>query len=253
MKNSIGISILALALTAPVSLAAQDNKEMTDTYVYSTYFYCDTSTQEKADEMVAKNTYPIYDAAVADGTIKGWGWMAHHTGGQWRRIQYHTSDSIAGLLAAQETVATRMDEASGGADDGFSAICNAHDDYIWKSEAGSGATSSRGKASMSVYMVCDFSTEERADEIVKTVFAPVYDKAVADGKINSWGWLSHVLGGEYRRLSTMSADNYGDLIAAREEILETIYGDGENAVANEFSGICGSHTDYLWDIEHAKP
>ena len=85
------------------------------------------------------------------------------------------------------------------------------------------------------------------------MFAPVYDKAVADGKIKSWGWLSHVIGGEYRCLSTMSADNYGDLLAARAEILETIYGDGENPAGKEFGEICTSHTDYLWDIEHQKP
>jgi len=253
MKKTIGISILALALTAPMSLMAAEQEAAKDSYVYSTYFYCNTSTQEKADEVVAKNMYPIYDAAVADGTITGWGWMAHHTGGQWRRIQYHTNDSVVGLLTAQETLSKRMDEASGGADDGFNAICSGHDDYIWKSEAGSATSGNRGKASISVYMVCDFSKEDRADEIVKTVFAPIYDKAVADGKIKSWGWLSHVIGGEYRRLSTMSADNYGDLLAAREELIETIYGDGKNPAADEFSSICGSHTDYLWDIEHQKP
>jgi len=80
MKKSIGISILAVVLTAPMSLSAAEQEEAKDSYVYSTYFYCNTSTQEKADELIAKNTYPIYDAAVADGTITGWGWMAHHTG-----------------------------------------------------------------------------------------------------------------------------------------------------------------------------
>jgi len=252
MNRSIGISILALALTAPAGLVAQEKEEAKDNYVYATYFYCNTATQEKADELVIKNVYPVYDAAVADGTINSWGWLSHHTGGQWRRIQYHSSDSVAGLLTAQETVAKRIEEASGGVDDGFSSICSAHDDYIWKSEGGSATTGTRGKASISVYMVCDFSKEDRADEIVETVFAPIYNKAVADGKITSWGWLSHVVGGEYRRLSTMSADNYGDLIAAREEILETIYGEGENAAAAEFSEICGSHTDYLWDVDHEK-
>lgn len=100
MKKTIGISMLALALTAPMSLTAAEPEAAKDSYVYATYFYCNTSTQEKADELVAKNTYPVYDAAVADGTITGWAWMAHHTGGQWRRIQYHTSDSVAGLLTA---------------------------------------------------------------------------------------------------------------------------------------------------------
>jgi hypothetical protein len=94
-----------------------------------------TATQEQADELVMKNSAPIYDAAVADGTIKGWGWLAHHTGGKWRRIQYHASDTIEGLLTAQETLQQRS-EAAGVSNDGFAQICGAHDDYIWKSEVG---------------------------------------------------------------------------------------------------------------------
>jgi len=252
MKKYVLICILAMAITAPMALSAEEDKNKEERYIYATYFYCNTATQEKADELVKKNTAPVYDAAVADGTIKGWGWLSHHTGGQWRRIQYHSSDSVAGLLKAQETLGTRVDEATGGADDGFGEICNAHDDYIWKVEAGGVGTQERASASLSVYHICNFAKEERADEIVKKVFAPVYEKAVAAGKIKSWGWLSHQVGGKYRRLGTMTAANYDDLFTAWGEILEEIYGDGDNAEANEFSTICGSHSDYLWDIVHEK-
>ena len=50
----------------------------------------------------------------------------------------------------------------------------------------------------------------------------------------------------------MSVANYDDLLNAWGEILEGIYGDGENAEANEFAEICTSHSDYLWDIVHEK-
>jgi hypothetical protein len=250
MKKLLGISVLALAVAAPCSLAAQEEKDEKEAYIYGTYFYCKTSMQEKADELMAKNTAPVYDAAVKDGTIGGWGWLAHHTGGKWRRIQYHVSDSIAGLLKAQETLAERTADT---ADDGFGEICGTHDDYIWKVEAGN-STETRGKAALSVYQVCNINREERADEIVETVFAPVYDKAIADGKITSWGWSSHVIGGEYRRLATMTGDSFEGVLAARGEILQTLYGDGDNADANEFSEICGSHSDYLWEVlQEARP
>ena len=249
MKKYLLICILAMAITTPMALSAEEeNKD--ERYIYATYFYCNTARQEQADELVKKNTVPVYDAAVADGTIKGWGWLSHHTGGQWRRIQYHTSDSVAGLLKAQETLGKRMDEAMGGANDGFGEICSSHEDYIWKTEAGGVVTDARANAGLSVYHVCSFAKEERADEIVKKVFAPVYDKAVAAGKIKSWGWSSHQVGGKYRRLGTMTAANYDDLLKAWGEILEEIYGDGDNAEANEFSEICTSHSDYLWDIVH---
>jgi hypothetical protein len=253
MKKYVIIPLVAASLSIPFALQAQEEEAEKEQYIYATYFYCDTATQDQADELIKKNSAPIYDAAVEDGTITGWGWISHHTGGKWRRIQYHMSDSVTGLLAAQETIGKRMDEASGGADDGFSKICGAHDDYIWKSEAGDGLGENRGSAGLSVYYECNINSEERADEIVEKVFAPVYKKAMADGKITSWGWSSHMVGGKYRRLGTMTANDFPGLLEARGEILAAIYGDGDNAEANEFNDICGSHSDYLWDIVHEKP
>ena len=76
---------------------------------------------------------------------------------------------------------------------------------------------------------------------------------MSDGKITSWGWSSHMVGGKYRRLGTMTANDFAGLLEARGEILGAIYGDGDNAEANEFNDICGSHSDYLWEIVHEKP
>lgn len=250
MKALTIFSILALA--GPLVLSAQQDSDAEEFYIYATYFYCDIAQQEKVDELVSKNTAPIYDAAEEDGTIHGWGWLAHHTGGKWRRIQYHTSDSVEGLLTAQETIAKRVEEA-GHSNDGFGEICNAHEDYIWKREAGSTQQGEQGPAQLSVYQVCNFAGEQRAREIVTTVFAPVYDKAVADGKLTSWGYNSHVMGGKYRVLQTMSAKDNASLLKARAEILETLYGDGDkapSAAAEEYARICTSHTDYLWEIQH---
>jgi hypothetical protein len=238
----------ALLLTGALATGVSA-QEAESTYTYATYFYCSTATQEQADELVMKNTAPHFDAAVKDGTISGWGWMGHHTGGKWRRIQYHQANGLDALLAAQETVNGRIDKALGGKDDGFSAICASHDDYIWKAETGSSGKT-RGKAGLSTYHVCDLNREDRADEIVEKLFAPVLNKAVADGKLTSWGWQSHVVGGKYRRLATMTAANHAGLLKAWGEVLDSIYGDGDNAEANEFSDICNSHSDYLWNIMH---
>ena len=238
--------LLAALIQAPQTMAQDENPT---SFTYATYFYCDTGTQDQADELVKKNSAPYFDAAVADGTITGWGWMGHHTGGEWRRIQYHQSDSLAGLLKAQETINARIDKAMNGQDDGFNAICSGHDDYIWQLEAG-GSAKTRGKAGLSTYHVCDLNREERADEIIKTIFAPVLDKAVADGKLTSWGWQSHVVGGKYRRLGTMTAGDHISLLQAWGDVLNSVYGDGDNAAANEFSEICYSHSDYLWNILH---
>jgi len=242
--------ILSFVVSIILSFAtmAEDKMEM---YSYATYFNCDVELEPAADKEVKTNYAPIYDAAVKDGTIKGWGWLAHHTGGQWRRILYHTATSVQGLFDAQDKMAKKFDAAFGKTFDALSKGCRSHEDYIWKYEAGSPLVknSSRGKASMSVYMVCDFNNEDKADEIVKTKFAPIYNSFVGKGKLTSWGWMSHIIGGEYRKLATMSAENYEDLLKARAGILQTLFDGKGNKAGKEFSEICGSHQDYLWDIK----
>ena len=247
MKKSIGISVMALALAAPFSVAAQDEDEEASSYISASYFSCKGSMLEALDAETEKHVAPVYDAAVKDGTLGGWGWLAHHTGGKWSRIFYHVSDSMDGLLEAQRVMAERTKDLPSEA---FSQACSSHDDYIWERVAGNAVADSRGSASISVYQVCDINREQRADELVKTVFAPLYDKAIADGKIKSWGWNSHVVGGKYRKLSTMSGDSFESLLKARGEILAALYEDGENKDAWEFSEICHSHSDYLWNIKH---
>jgi hypothetical protein len=251
MKIQLRKAVMALAIVAPMvastGLSAQE--EENETYIYATYFYCNTAKQEKADDWIEKYGAPVYDAAVKDGTIDGWGWLSHHTGGKWRRLQYHTSSSVAGLLKAQEVMAESVAKAAGD-DDGIGEVCSSHDDYIWQVEAGNSTKAKRGTAGLSVYHVCDIANEERADEIVEKVFAPIYDKALAAGKISSWGWDSHMVGGKYRRLATMTGKDFESVLKARGEILQEIYGDGDNEEANEFSNICTSHSDYLWEIMH---
>ncbi len=245
MKNLLGVSLLALAVALPSGLSAQEEEEKKETYIYATYFYCKSSGFDAIDAAMAEHTAPVYDAAVKDGTIGGWGWLAHHTGGKWSRLFYHVSDSMDGLFAAQATMAERSKDLPDG---GFMEACSSHEDYIWQAENNSGLMDKRGDAAMSVYYVCDISREERADEIVNEVMAPLYDKAVKEGKITSWGWSSHVVGGKYRKLGTMTGESFPALLKARGEILQALYGDGDNPLANEFSQICGSHSDYLWRI-----
>lgn len=249
MSRTLLTLVFIAVVAAPLASAAQ-GEPGPDRYFYATYFNCQTDTEDRADELVNQHTAPIFDAAVDDGAILGWGWQAHHTGGQWRRIRYYVSDSMAGLLTARETVSRRADAGDTGEE--FSRICPTHDDYIWQVKSGTAADTKRAIAAFSVYHVCSIEGEDRVDEIVEKVFAPVYNKAVAEGKIKSWGWSAHVVGGQYRRLSTMTATSFPELVEARAAIMSAIHGDGGNAEANEFTTICTSHADYLWEVLHEK-
>lgn len=252
MITLLGVTLLAVAIGAPASLVAQEEKAEEKTYIYATYFYCDTATEDKADESVKKNFVPIYDAAVEDGTLNAWGWMSHNMGGKWRRILYRTSNSIEALMAAEQTIGKRMDEAMGDSEDDFGKSCNAHDDYMWQSVAGGDGSTERGKVGISVYHVCSMADDQRIDELFKKVSQPLLEKAASEGKISSWGWNSHVIGGQYRRLETMTAPDYPSLLKARAELIATMYADGGNADAAELDKLCSSHSDYLWNIVHEK-
>jgi len=173
----------------------------------------------------------------------------HHTGGKWRRVQYHMAPSIDALLASQEKIGDQMDAKNNKAlNQEAGKICNSHDDYIWRRVAGT--TGPRGKAAFSTYYVCDQGREDQADALMKRVFAPMLDKMVAEGKLTTWGWMEHIVGGEYRRLATMTAGDVKALMAARSSIVAVFQDD---ALANTLNDICGSHTDYIWEIKFENP
>ena len=239
---------LGLTLGMAGMAVAQDEEESLG-FTYATYLYCDTSNEDVADKFVAEHEVPVMDKLVADGVMNSWGWMRHHTGGEWRRIRWFSADSVGAALAGVEKMGDALDEAVGeDAGPGVGAACKSHEDYVWQVQAGT-AGKDRGKAGMSVYFSCKITNEERADEIMKESFAPIYDKLVEDGKLTSWGWQSHVIGGWFRRLHTMTATDFDTLLAARGEALEAMYGE-DNEAGAEFAGICAAHHDYLWDIVH---
>lgn len=249
-KSIIGAVLLPASLCLFFGSAAFAQDKPADRFTYVTYFVCDVTQQERSDEIFAQVQKPIYDAAVADGTINGWGWLAHHTGGNWRRALYYGAGSIQGLLDAQKKIGDQVDAKNEKLSTEFGKICNSHDDYIWRTVAGNIGTVTRGGAAFSVYHVCDQSREEQADALVTQVFASVYDKLLADGKIMSWGWNEHIVGGDYRRLSTISAKDMKSLMEARAAVIDALY---ENPLGDTLTDICGPHTDYMWDITSQNP
>lgn len=246
------ISTLGLAACLCLGLgglaSAQDKPA--ERFIYVTYSSCDLAQQDRADAIFAEVNKGIYEAAVADGTINTYGWLKHHTGGKWRRAVYFGATGVQALLDAQKKLGDQMDAKNKKLGDEFSKICNSHDDYIWRAVAGNTGTVARGGAAFSTYYVCDQTREDEVDALVSQVFAPVYDKMVADGKLKSWGWQEHIVGGSYRRLATMSATDVKSLMEARASIVEAMV---DNPIGDTFTEICGDHTDYIWEITSQSP
>jgi len=252
-RMSVCLAAVGMLLcSASLAVAQEEKKEPVKQFVYGTYFVCDVNEQWRVDEVMETVVAPVYDAAVQDGTITAWGWLAHDTGGRWRRVLYYAAPTIDALLDAGETLQDRVGEKNRMAQREIGRICNAHDDYIWRQVVGTSAEKRGGEAGFSVYFDCDITREDRADEIVEKVLAPVYDRYVQEGSLTSWGWLTHVVGGEWRRLATMRGKDHKSVLAARAKILEEI-GEKHDKEGNEFSSICGSHQDYMWDIELETP
>lgn len=248
MKRIITAGTLAvLCATGPDALAQDDDETM---FTYATYLHCNTAEEDAVDADAAR-AVPILDQLVEDGAISNYGWLVHHTGGHWRRIRYHQAPTLNGVMSGLDALNEAMTEAFGD-DDRMAAAaasaCPDHDDYVWQVENGMGGDA-RGKIGVSVYHVCDMTREERADEIVDDYIAPILNDMVEDGRLTSWGWSSHVIGGRYRRLQTMTAPDLEALLAARAGAIETMYEDNSEA-GREFSEICDEHSDYIWVIAH---
>jgi hypothetical protein len=235
-----------------VGVAGAQEAEPPKPYIYSTYYECPTDDQWLADEIVKAVMAPAWDAAVEGGTVTAWGWLAHHTGGTWRRAFYYVAPTLDALLDAAGTVNGKIDAESPLAANKLSQLCPSHDDYIWRVVAGSPPASDRGEASFSVYMVCDPAREGRADEIVEQVVAPIYDRQVASGALKTWGWHEHMVGGIYRRLATASAADHKSLLEARDAFFTELFEQHREA-GEELDSICGSHQDYMWDIQMETP
>lgn len=249
-KSMTGAILLQAGLFLLCGGTAYAEDKAPESYVYGTYSVCDLAKQDRSDEIYAQLDKPILDAAIADKSINSYGLYAHQTGGRWRRLQYTTASSIEALLDAQKKMADQADAANKKLGQEYATICNAHDDYIWRRVAGSAGSVAPGGAAFSTYYVCDGTREAQADSLVEQVFAPVYDKLVADGKLKSWGWLEHIVGGQYRRVATMGATDLKALMAARGEIVQAFT---DNAAGDAFTDICDAHTDYIWTVKYSNP
>jgi hypothetical protein len=249
-KRLTGAIVLQACLFLAAAAAAQAEDKPKDSYLYVTYFYCDGSQQERADQIFDQLDKPFFEAAVANGTTTSYGWIAHHTGGKWRRALYYGAPSIQGLMDAQQKIFDQADAKNKKMSDEFGKICNSHDDYIWKAVAGNALNTTRGNAAFSTYYVCDSTREKQADALIKQVFAPIYDKLIAEGKLKTWGWMEHIVGAEYRRLATLSGADMKTLMEARASISQAMM---DNPLGDTFTDICNSHSDYLWEIKSSKP
>lgn len=253
MRHELASLVVIGALLSPLAAPAQ---EAPRPVAYATYYECDQSREARADTVLRQRIAPILDRQVEAGSISAWGWLAHHTGGQWRRVLYFIAADLDRLLDAQRAIVQGVQQAQPGAFRELTAVCPAHDDYIWTSVASSTPAAElatqRPAASLSVYIACDASREARADSIVTQAFAPILNRHVEAGHLSSWSWLSHSIGGEWRRVAIYFGPDHKTILRARTLILTEVAEEQPEAF-RDLNEICGSHQDYLWDTQISRP
>jgi hypothetical protein len=240
----------AFVLLAPAFGSAQ---EQTQQFSYATYFECDPARESRADALMRQTFAPIQERHVTAKHLIGWGWLAHSLGGHWRRSGFMVASSRDAVLDGQAAVLKDM-RANAKAFAELSSICPRHEDYIWHQVARSPRReegSPRSVARAGVYFECAPAREGRADTLVTQAFAPIWNRHVKPNALNSWSWHEHVSGGKYRRLLLMNGENHKEILTALDSILAQ--GARERpSESREFSEICYSHQDYLWDIQQPR-
>lgn len=255
MRVTIILAAFAAALLIPLAVGDAVAQEEETAYVYASYYQCGPG-QGRAFEIIRDLWGPIVQAHMDAGHVGAWGTLGHNTGSTWSMAIYHVGTDLVALDTALEGMVSQFVAENADAAAEFGAACPTHEDYIWTtgpgSEAGAGVAQGRANAGFSVYYVCDEGREAVADLIMENVYAPVYDRQVEEGRLNSWGWLSHFVGGEYRRLLIMDGADHGSLLEARNQIIEEL-GSTDPALGAEFSDVCNGHQDVMWDIVISQP
>ncbi len=240
-RTSLLLPVASL-LVAAAPLPAQETTWVT----YATYYDCG-STGERLNAIMRDRFKPGLDGAVDAGTISAWGLLGHHTGGTWDRAAYVSAPTVAAVVDAVEGLGAEMSSALQELD----ALCPDHEDYIWERVTGSesevAALRDRPAAALSTYWVCDVSRQARADSLVTQVMAPLLGEQVSSGRLTSWSWLAHVLGGKYRRLAVYDGADAAALLSAQGALVEELQSKHPDAF-REFGEICSSHQDYLWNV-----
>jgi hypothetical protein len=242
----------ASTLAFPVVAAAQGPPPL---FSYATYFECDPAREARADALMRETFFPIFDRHVAAKRLTGYGWLAHNLGGHWRRSGFMVGSSRDAVLDAQSAILKEMQARSKEFAE-LTSICPRHEDYIWRRLASSQRTEStprvRSPARVGVYYECNPARQSRVDTLVTQSFAPIWNRYIRPDGVSSWSWNGHVVGGNYRRLLLLNGASHKVILASIDSILADI-GTQRAAEGTEFSEICHSHQDYLWDIQAPRP
>lgn len=242
---SVGVGVVAV-LTLSASARAQDAPRP---FSMVTYYQCAQGDTDRADAIVKELMVPYLKAEQTAGRILGFGWNEHVEGGEWRRLLYVSGtslDALADVRAGLGKLREAPQNVKAFAE--FGRACPSHDDYFWRSRVSSQAAGDVGRVrsafAMSTYYVCD-PNESEADGLVESVMAPVLNQRVKSGQIDSWNWMEHIFGGQYRRLLVIDGKDEKALLRNWDSMQADLQ-KASPELSRRMGAICHGHADYIW-------
>lgn len=241
MKTRVFLFSALLGLVSSVTLA-QDQRPA----VLATYYQCDQNRETALDTAMMDQIGPILDGMVASGEMTGWGWAAHSLGGTWRRLGFYSATSRDAIMDARAKFLTTAGEQARPTVRLLNEVCPVHEDYLFSVAAASPTDigTPGGAVSLGVYFRCDMAREARADEIFSASIEPVLNEVVQRGEFSNWSYLAHDRGGLIRRVLAIRGSNAKDLLNAFGAAMSS----GDVEARREFTEICSSHEDYIWNV-----
>jgi hypothetical protein len=115
-----------------------------------------------------------------------------------------------------------------------------------------GPSIAHSQVSFAQYLECDQTREARADTIATEILAPVLDRLVSEGKLQSFSWLAHGIGGKWKRLGVITGTDLNTVMSARAELFTELQ-EKHPGELQELASICPTHEDYVWNVIVARP
>ena len=93
------MTILLATVTCLAASFAGAQAQENPTFIYSTYYHCDTMKVKDADDAV-RHSKPDLDGMVNSGTVSSWSWTSKDVGGEWTRAGFLTGPSLGVVIKA---------------------------------------------------------------------------------------------------------------------------------------------------------
>jgi len=245
-RFTVLLAVLALSLLAPLVASAQQQEPPTITYVSE--WAIPRAQWDDYVSFTRKNTLPVFEKLMADGTITGWGFYAtnvHDEGGITHGDWFQAS-SVANIEKTLLTL-TKLSQNP------FNVAATKHRDYLLRSQVRRSKAASGSDGYLWVnYTQLKPGKNEEWRALFDNAIKPLLDGLVADGSFISYEMDTEVIhtdnpDGLFLVYVAPKAEGIDKFLAAVGARMAQATPDERRAFTEAFSGatVTGAHRDFF--------